>query len=63
MPTGDATALTRALEALVSDPETSRQMGRAGRRRALNLYDERRVIERQVEIIRGLLRAKLEDGK
>ena len=63
VPTRDATALTRALEALVSDPETSRQMGRAGRRRALNLYDERRVIERQVEIIRGLLRAKLEDGK
>jgi glycosyltransferase involved in cell wall biosynthesis len=51
VPTRDAAALTRAMETLVSDPERSRQMGRAGRQRALGLYDERRVIARQIEII------------
>lgn len=54
VPTRNAAALTRALETLVADPERSRQMGRAGRQRALDLYDERRVIERQIEIIGNL---------
>lgn len=51
VPTRDASALTRALETLIADPERSRQMGHAGRRRAIDLYDERRVIARQIEII------------
>lgn len=51
VPTKDVAALKRALESLIIDPEKSRQMGRFGRRRALELYDERRVIARQIEII------------
>lgn len=54
VPTRDASALTQALETLVSDPESGRRMGRAGRERALDLYDERRVVARQIEIIGAL---------
>ena len=54
MPTRDVVALTRALEALIVDPEMSRRLGQAGRARALDQYDERRVIAQQVEVIRSL---------
>lgn len=54
VPTRDAVALTQTLETLVSDPESGRRMGRAGRQRALDLYDERRVVARQIEIIGAL---------
>jgi nucleoside-diphosphate-sugar epimerase len=51
VPTRNAAALTQALETLVSDPERGQCMGRFGRQRALALYDERRVVARQIEII------------
>jgi glycosyltransferase involved in cell wall biosynthesis len=54
VPTRDTAALTRALEIMIADPEKGRQMGVAGRRRALELYDERRVVARQIEIIRAI---------
>jgi glycosyltransferase involved in cell wall biosynthesis len=54
VPTRNVTALTAAIDALVCDPERAKKMGRAGRRRALDLYDERRVIERQIKIIESL---------
>jgi glycosyltransferase involved in cell wall biosynthesis len=54
VPTRNAGALTQALEALVSDPERGQRMGRAGRTRALDLYDERRVVTMQIESIRAL---------
>jgi nucleoside-diphosphate-sugar epimerase/glycosyltransferase involved in cell wall biosynthesis len=54
VPTRDVVALTRALEALIVDPEMSRRLGQAGRARALDQYDERRVIAQQVEVIRSL---------
>lgn len=65
VPTRNAAALTRALEMLVSDPERGRCMGKAGRRRALDLYDERRVVARQIEIIGALCsadRQRIEDS-
>lgn len=51
VPIKDAVALTRALETLIVEPARARQMGLAGRRRALDFYDERSVVARQIEII------------
>jgi glycosyltransferase involved in cell wall biosynthesis len=51
VPTRNVAALAHALEMFVSDPERGRRMGWAGRERALDLYDERRVVARQIEII------------
>lgn len=55
VPVGDPLALRRRLEALVRDPSSRRAMGVAGRERALRLYDERRVIDRQLHHL-GLTR-------
>ena len=54
VPTRDVSALTRALDSLISDPERGLRMGKAGRKRALDVYDERKVIERQIGIISEL---------
>lgn len=62
VPTRNATALTQALEALISNPDRARRMGIAGRRRALTLYDERRVVARQIEIIGALYASENEWG-
>lgn len=51
VPAGDAPALSAALDDLVRDPLKRAAFGAAGRRRALELYDERNVIRRQLEIL------------
>ena len=51
VPVNDAAALARALERLVADPELRTAMGRSGRARALELYDEEKVIRRQMEVL------------
>ncbi|MEN6626110.1 MAG: glycosyltransferase family 4 protein [Candidatus Sumerlaeia bacterium] len=58
VPLRDAGALAEALGKLAADPENARRMGQAGRRRAVDLYDEARVIERQMVRIRALLEEK-----
>ncbi len=58
VPTRDAAALARALAFIVENPERGRLMGAAGRKRALELYDERQVVARQIEVIQKLLVAK-----
>lgn len=56
VPPRDAAALTEAVLALLENPEMARRMGRAGRRRAVELYD-RRVAQRRyltaIEAMRG----------
>jgi glycosyltransferase involved in cell wall biosynthesis len=54
VPTKSVSALASAMEAFVSSPTTARRMGAAGRQRALDLYDEDRVIERQLRMIESL---------
>jgi len=44
----DVGDLVRAMEKLLSDSELSRRMGEKGRERALALFDERLVLERQI---------------
>lgn len=48
VPTRDPQALAEAFLRCASDIEVAREMGAAGRRRALQLYDERRVVALQV---------------
>lgn len=52
VPVRDAGALGGALAALTADPARRTAMGAAGRTRALALYDETRVIARQLEILK-----------
>jgi glycosyltransferase involved in cell wall biosynthesis len=51
VPAGDAAALALALGALAADPARRAALGAAGRTRALALYDESKVIARQLELL------------
>jgi glycosyltransferase involved in cell wall biosynthesis len=61
VPTRAPAALATAMERFLADPEWGRRLGVAGRERALLLYDEDKVVARQLERIalaarqRGLL--------
>jgi len=55
-PAGDVEALCRCIRRLAQEPDLRRKMGRAGRRRAETLYDERQVAARLEIWYRGLLR-------
>lgn len=56
VPVGEPQALGAALERLIQDPALRRRLGNAGRARALALYDEAKVIARQLERL-GLARS------
>jgi glycosyltransferase involved in cell wall biosynthesis len=49
VPVKDPAALASALQSLTTDPALRVQMGRAGLARARTLYDEKRVIDRQLD--------------
>ena len=51
VPAGDAAALGSALGRLVRDPELRVRMGQAGRLRALEYYDEARVLARTLDLL------------
>ncbi|MBC6440765.1 MAG: glycosyltransferase family 4 protein [Rhodospirillales bacterium] len=51
VPVGDIPALAAALDDLIRDPLKRTAFGAAGRRRALELYDETKVIARQLGIL------------
>jgi glycosyltransferase involved in cell wall biosynthesis len=51
VPVADTDALADALDRLVADPAARSAMGEAGRTRALDLYDENKVIARQLELL------------
>ena len=48
VPVDDVAGLAAAFQRLAGDPELRASMGRAGRARALMLYDEDKVIDRQI---------------
>lgn len=58
VPVRDAAGLGQALIKMADDPAKARRMGEAGRRRAVEQFDEQRVIERQMVRIHALLREK-----
>jgi glycosyltransferase involved in cell wall biosynthesis len=51
VPVDDADALAAALGRLTGDADLRRRMGRAGEARARDLYDERKVVARQLDIL------------
>lgn len=51
VPPGDPTALGAALARLVGDSGLRARMGAAGRERALNLYDESKVLQRTLDLL------------
>jgi glycosyltransferase involved in cell wall biosynthesis len=51
VPVNDAAALARALNRLVADPALRARWGAAGRTRALALYDEAKVVARQLDLL------------
>ncbi|MGD9537687.1 MAG: glycosyltransferase family 4 protein [Alphaproteobacteria bacterium] len=51
VPVDDPAALRKALAALIADQSLRARLGAAGRARALDLYDERKVIERQMRAL------------
>ncbi|MFH0793262.1 MAG: glycosyltransferase, partial [bacterium] len=58
VPTRDSRSLAEAWRRLLDDPARAREMGQAGRERALREYDEQLVIERQVKVYYQLMREK-----
>ena len=47
-------ALTKAIESLYKDRERAKKMGKAGRSRALEFYNEKKVIAKQLKIIQSI---------
>jgi len=56
VPVGDASALAGALRRLAGDAALRKQLGAAGHARAIDLYDESKVVRRQLDVL-GLGRA------
>jgi glycosyltransferase involved in cell wall biosynthesis len=56
VPPRDPWALAGAIEQLLSDPRRAEAMGREGRARAIDRFDEDAVVERTVQTYRRLLR-------
>lgn len=54
VPVADAAALAGALSQLAGDPALRVRLGAAGRARALDLYDESKIVARQVGLLGGL---------
>ncbi len=55
VPPRDADALAERCAFLLEDPSKAREMGRAGLERARELFSEKKVFEKQVEIYRELI--------
>lgn len=51
VPLGDVQALSQALRRLAVDPLLRRRLGAAGRARAVALYDEKKIIARQLAVL------------
>jgi glycosyltransferase involved in cell wall biosynthesis len=52
VPLGDVPALARALQRLAADATLRKAYGKAGRDRAVALFDERRIVERQLALLK-----------
>jgi glycosyltransferase involved in cell wall biosynthesis len=51
VPAGDAVALGAALGRLARAPDLRARMGQAGRQRALDCYDEAKVLARTLDLL------------
>ena len=55
VPVGDVNALSNAIIKLANEPKLRKEMGKKGRERAEEYFDERKVIEKQIGTINKLL--------
>jgi len=55
VPSRNAVKLEAAIEFLIDNPSIAMKMGQAGMNKALNLYDEQKIINIQIERIKDLL--------
>ncbi len=55
VPTGDANALAAAISSLLIRPDERARMGAAGRRKAVEQFDERLVLQRTCDVYRELV--------
>ncbi len=55
VPVGDVNALSNAIIKLAKNPKLRKEMGKRGRERAEKYFDEEKVIEKQLKIIKELL--------
>ena len=51
VPVKDAKELSKALEKICQNPELGKTYGKAGRKKALKYFDERKIINRQLKLI------------
>jgi lipopolysaccharide/colanic/teichoic acid biosynthesis glycosyltransferase len=59
VPVKDAASLAEAMKSVLSNPDLAQEMGRAGQQRAVEMFDERTVLDRQMEAYRHLVDHKL----
>jgi glycosyltransferase involved in cell wall biosynthesis len=59
VPVKDPNALAQAIIQTLSDPQRARRMGEEGRRRAETLFDEEKVLDKQIEIYKRLVGARM----
>ncbi len=52
VPVRETTLLAKAIVRLVNDPSWSQQLGKAGRQRAVDIYDEKKVVNLQIDLIK-----------
>ena len=62
VPVNDPTALAEAITKIISSPDLALEMGAAGRQRAIDHFDEDAVIDREIEVYRGLIPALMREA-
>jgi glycosyltransferase involved in cell wall biosynthesis len=61
VPIKDPRRLAQAIERLIADPIASVEMGNEARRRVVELFDEERIVEQQIEIYKALFKRRGRD--
>ncbi|MCH8868323.1 MAG: glycosyltransferase family 4 protein [Chloroflexi bacterium] len=59
VPVNDPVALADAIKKVITRPDICREMGEAGRRRAIEHFDEGAVVDREIKVYRELMGARL----
>ena len=59
VPVNDPAALADAIKKVITRPDICREMGEAGRQRAIEHFDEGAVVDREIKVYRELMGARL----
>ena len=61
VPVNDPQALAEAIKKVITSPDVGRKMGEAGRQRAIEHFDEGAVVDREIQVYRDLMGARVGD--